>query len=502
MAEIWDIEEHLAEHPEDDAARWSLAKRYFAAAEYRKALDHLETLRRQRTLRINEMRYLGATLYRLGRFSEAEQVLKEAIGHWPEEIQLYEQLSRVQEAAGFHEAALETWRQIMARQPDHPLGERAVRRLKKKLDQDQKQKASRSRRLFTTTLETRNCPQCGVINTEIAARCWQCGARLHTPAPGDGSDTDTEEETPLPGSTDSRAVPPEIASSMLMLLSGGLALVCVILVVLVFGPWWRDDSQWIPLSVAEVFQWRSQGGRIAMYLTLLAGWPLALRAGMKVFSQRPRFLPMGIVYLMGVALAELFCVISFIPGPGLLLGCLITAVFSLMGVVLLLELPLISALGVWVIHIIPVILLGAGSFFLAESYLVGEWLSPYRETAAIVRHAREGAAYNTLAGTTPLESQVTWDSTGSEWLDRRAPEVRLTVLCEKPAKNTSLQIYDESGAKLFDYVQGQQHVSRFQPVPGRPYRVVVGGDAGIRFSLVMESMFGVSLEQKKMPAEP
>ncbi|HOQ90632.1 MAG TPA: tetratricopeptide repeat protein, partial [Candidatus Hydrogenedentes bacterium] len=102
MAEIWDIEEHLAEHPEDDAARWSLAKRYFAAAEYRKALDHLETLRRQRTLRINEMRYLGATLYRLGRFSEAEQVLKEAIGHWPEEIQLYEQLSRVQEAAGFH----------------------------------------------------------------------------------------------------------------------------------------------------------------------------------------------------------------------------------------------------------------------------------------------------------------------------------------------------------------------------------------------------------------
>jgi len=492
MAEIWDIEEHLAAQPRDDAARWSLAKRYYAAAEYRKALEHLEILRGQRPLRINEYRYLAASLYRLGRFPEAEKALTEAISRWPDEVQLYEQLSRVQEAGGQFEAAMETWQRILKRQPDHPLGERALRRLKKKMDQDLKKEVTRSRRLFTTTLETRNCPRCGVINTEIALRCWQCGARLRDPEPGGSSETDTEEETPLPRSTDSRAVPPETAGSLLMLLAAGLALACALLMVLVFGLWHEATPEWVPLSVSDVFQWRARGGRLALYLALLIGWPAALRAGMAAFALRPRFLPMGIAYLFGVVMAELFCVISFLPGQGLVLAGVITGVFSLLGLVLLLELPLARAVGAWAIHLILVMLIGWGSFFLTESYIVGEWLNPVRETVAVFQASRAGGAYETLAGTTPLESGVTWTSTGSAWLDRRAPETRLTVLCENPARDTSLQVYDETGAKLFDYIRDTRHETRFAPIPGRPYRVVLGGTAGKRVSLVLESLMGVS----------
>jgi len=498
MAEIWDIEEHLAEHPEDDAARWSLAKRYYAAAEYRKALGHLEVLRGQRPLRINECRYLGAALYRLGRFSDAEHVLLEAVSRWPDEIQLYEQLSRVQEAGGHFDAAQDTWKRILERQPDHPLGERALRRLKKKMDQEKKKEVARSRRLFTTSLETRNCPKCGVVNTEIAVRCWQCGTRLRTPDGGTSSDTDTEEETPLPRSTDSRVLPPETAGSMLMLFAAGLGIACVSFMILVFGVWYADAPEWVPQSVSDVFQWRARGGRLGLYLALLVGWPASLRAGMALFFLRPRFLPMGIAYLWGVVMAELFCVISFIPGQGVVLACVITGSCSLAGLIFLLELPSARAIGAWAVHIMGVMIIGWTAFFVTESYLVGEWLSPIRETAAIFRASRAGGTYETLAGTTPLEFGITWTSTGSAWLDRRAPDIRLTVLCDQPARNTSLQIYDETGAKLFDYIQDSRHVSRFKPLPGRPYRIVLGGDAGRRVSLVMESLLGVSLTPKEV----
>ena len=494
MATIWDIEEHLAEKPRDDAARWTLIKRYYAAAEYRKALDHLEILREQRPLRINECRYFGATLYRLGRFSEAERVLAETVARWPDEIQLYEQLSRVQEAGGRFDAALDTWKRILERQPDHPLGERALRRLKRKMDQDQKREVTRSRRLFTTSLETRDCPKCGVINTEIAIRCWQCGTRLRDPEPGAFSETDTEDDTPLPRSTDSRAVPPETAGAMLMLFATGLAVLCAVLVVLGFGVKYGDTPEWVPLSVSDVFQWRARGGRIAMYLALLAGWPAALRVGMAAFSIRPRFLPMGIAHLFGIVLAELFCALSFLPGQGLVLAGVVTGACSLLGMMVLLELPPAQALGAWAVHVILVALVAAGTFFVTESYIVGEWLSPPRELAAIVRASRTGGSYETLAGTTPLEARVTWTGTGSAWLDRRAPEVRLTVLCEKLARNTSLQVYDETGAKLFDYIQDIRHVTRFTPVPDRTYRVVLGGETGVRISLLMESLLGMSLQ--------
>lgn len=496
MAEIWDLEEHLVTHPEDDTVRWSMAKRYYAAAEYQKALEHLEALRSLRPLRINECRYLGATLYRLGRFSDAERVLTEAVARWSDEIQLYEQLSRVQEAGGHFDAAQETWKRILERQPDHPLGERALRRLKRKMDQEQKREITRSRRFFTTSLETRNCPKCGVVNTEIAVRCWQCGTRMQDRMTDTSSESDTEEETPLLLSTDSRALPPETAGSLLMLLAAGLAVACMLLIILVFGKGYTDAPEWVPLSVSDVFQWRARGGRLALYLVLLVGWPGALRAGMALFALRPRFLPMSIAYLFGVVMAELFCVISFLPGQGLVLACLITGIFSLLGLILLLELPPARALGAWVVHAFLVMIIGWAAFFLTESYLVGEWLTPTREMVAIFRASRKGGGYETLAGTTPMEAEIVWISTGSAWLDRRAPETRLTVLCDQPARNTSLRIYDETGAKLFDYIKQNHQVSLFKPLPGKSYRVVLGGDPGKRISLVLESMLGVTLTPK------
>lgn len=84
MAEVWDIAKYVEEHPDDYEQRWRLAKKLYAAWEYRLALEHLQVLRNEWQKRLNVVRYLAATYYRLGRYDEAVAELREAIETWPQ----------------------------------------------------------------------------------------------------------------------------------------------------------------------------------------------------------------------------------------------------------------------------------------------------------------------------------------------------------------------------------------------------------------------------------
>jgi len=94
MAELWDIAHDVEAHPDDYEKRWKLAKKLYAAWEYRLALEHLLILKNEWNSKANVLRYLGATYYRLGRYDESTKELYDAIKLWPEEVGLYEQLAR------------------------------------------------------------------------------------------------------------------------------------------------------------------------------------------------------------------------------------------------------------------------------------------------------------------------------------------------------------------------------------------------------------------------
>ncbi len=130
MADIWDIARYVESNPDDHEQRWRLAKKLYTAWEYRLALEHLQILKNEGPSRINILRYLGATYYRLGRYEEAVRELEAAIAGWPEEIGLYEQLARVLEIAGDHQKAAAMWDKALELDPHHPMAGHAAARLR------------------------------------------------------------------------------------------------------------------------------------------------------------------------------------------------------------------------------------------------------------------------------------------------------------------------------------------------------------------------------------
>ena len=109
MADLWDIARYVEAHPENHEQRWRLAKKLYMAWEYRLALEHLQVLKNEWRDRINVARYLAATYYRLGRYDEAIQELRDAVETWPEEM---------------------AWDEILALDSGHSLAAGAAKRLR------------------------------------------------------------------------------------------------------------------------------------------------------------------------------------------------------------------------------------------------------------------------------------------------------------------------------------------------------------------------------------
>ena len=140
MAEIWDIARYVEANPDDHEQRWRLAKKLYTAWEYRLALEHLQILKNDGQERINILRYLAATYYRLGRYEEATKELHNAIAIWPDEIGLYEQLARVLEIAGDHRNAAIMWEKTLELDPHHPMAGHAASRLRSAVSDTDKKK--------------------------------------------------------------------------------------------------------------------------------------------------------------------------------------------------------------------------------------------------------------------------------------------------------------------------------------------------------------------------
>ncbi|MCF6283721.1 MAG: tetratricopeptide repeat protein [Candidatus Hydrogenedentes bacterium] len=140
MAEIWDIARYVESNPDDHEQRWRLAKKLYTAWEYRLALEHLQILKNEGQKRLNILRYLAATYYRLGRYEEATKELRETIAVWPDEVGIYEQLARVLEIAGDHPGAAEMWDKTLELDPHHPVAAHAATRLRSSTPDTDKKK--------------------------------------------------------------------------------------------------------------------------------------------------------------------------------------------------------------------------------------------------------------------------------------------------------------------------------------------------------------------------
>jgi len=514
MSDIWDIAETVEKNPDDHSQRWRLAKQLYGSWEYDQALGHLIMLKQKWEPRLNVRRYLAACLFRLGRHEEAVAELREAIELWPDEVGLHEQLTRVFESMGAHARAREVWQEIQRRNPDHPLAAKAITKLRRReaaaaepavagiraardlagtstpphqskgpLDEDDgyfsSQVSEQDREDFRETLA---CPRCGAANVGTVTRCWQCGGRI-AEDPFSEFDRTEEPDAGVPFSPETMSMA-AIAAVVALLLAG---LYLTLSMLGTSGPGGVRAVR----TVWELYEQQIGYSRALTGLVTIVFWPFAFwLAVLMVPSPKP--VPGMLTALAGLLMGSLAYAASFLPAPLTLLTVFLPMVLSLMLVLSTFGMPVGRAVGVWAIQYVLVFLAGAGTFVVSESFLLQEPLNPVTEVAALARFV--GAAgmapgsYRFHQDKVPVSQDIVWHNTGSEWLDRRADTVAFTVKSEREGAQLKFQIYDETGARVFDYVQDRMYTRLFSVVPGKKYTVAVSGQTGEGVQVILEGL--------------
>ncbi len=459
MAEMWDISHYVEGHPDDYEQRWRLAKKLYMAWEYRLALEHLQILRNEWDHRVNVVRYLAATYYRLGRYTEAIKELESALETWPEEVGLHEQLARVREISGDREGAAEVWEKVAAMDPHHPIARKSAARLREKI------RESANDDLHLTDSDDgidlspgQVCPSCGAQNSDEFDHCWQCHAVL----PLVNGDV-RPKERPVAALSSEPFLKPETVG-----LVGGLTAVALLSLglylsfMLVFE---RDDAStgtihtlW-DLYATEMIPTRLIAGGVMVLL-----WPLVLWLTM-VFFGIPRNLPNSWVGLTGLLLAVLTYLCSWVPGPGFLLVFMVPAVLSLIIIAALFYLPFIRALAVWATQLVVMLMILLTTVILSESIQLGQVFNPIAEVPAVIRYAlEEGRILN--PGIHELSGEIIEDSlgkrwtsrplrfqsTGSRWMDCRAGDAQFTVTLAGTDGETRFELADGTGTQIYELI--------------------------------------------------
>lgn len=489
MTEIWDMADHLEQHPEDHEARWKMAKRLYAAWEYDQALEQLLVLERDWEPRLNVSRYLAATFYRLGRNDEALNVLEKALERWPEETHLLEQMSRVLEGMEEHARARDVWEEILKRQPEHPLGKKALsriaRREKLKAESDGSNRSGGAANSPGFFAATKPCAHCGAANVEDAAACWQCGEPMGG-EPFAAFDAATRQRRTV-------SVTPETVSIIVVAAIVLMALAGVFLTLRMVGLTGEPAGETPIRTVADLYARQISTSRIILGVSIILFWPLILH--LAVWAVRPsRPVPGILINLTGLLMGTMAYMDSFFPYPMTALALLMPALLSLIIIVAVFRLRLEKAVLAWALHLFLVLLAGILVFFTAEAYQLGEVFRPLRELRSVAAYARDATrerepGINQLPGSAlPWEQRVVWRSTGSDWLDRRAGAVAFLVISDADDIQLKFQIYDESGARVFDYVSDRQHTRFFEVAADTEYRIVLDGPEGHSGQVIVQGL--------------
>ena len=514
MADIWDVAESVEKNPDDFPQRWRLAKQLYASWEYDQALLHLQILKQKWEPKLNVRRYLAACLFRLGRHEEAVSELREAIGLWPDELVLQEQLTRVLESMGAHGRAREVWQEIARKDPNHPLALKAITKLKRReaaeaqpavagiraaremsgLDTPRRdshgpfeEEDSEFNRpgLGGVERDTLACPQCGAANVGTVPRCWQCGTRIGDD-PFSEFDRTEDRETGVAFSPETLSMA-AIATVVVLLLLG------LYLSLSMLGAAGGAGAVTVVHTISELYEKQIGWSRVISGLAVIAFWPLAFYLAV-LLAQSGKPVPGMLITLSGLLMGSLAYAASFLPHPLTPLAVFLPMILSLMLVLSTFGMSVGRAVGTWAAQFAMVLLVGGAVFTVSESLMLGKVLPPVREAVAVLRFVGTDAG-DSLPGSypcpqekVPVEQNIIWRPTGSKWLDQRAGAVSFTVMPDREGAQFKFQLRDETGVLVFDDVRERPYVRQVSIVPGKPYTMSLMGEAGGTAQVIVEGL--------------
>ena len=502
MAEIWDVAAHVESNPEDHPQRWRLAKKLYAAHEYRLALEHLNVLKNEWTPKLNVRRYLGATYYRLGRYSEAIAELEDSIREWPDEIGMREQLAYVLKADKQYEPALLAWKEVQRLQPDHAIAKKSIQRLDYLIKHgEESQEAETKVDLVLNGSEDiptpppmpgMECAKCGAQNSEEFGDCWRCG----NPLPHARSITQ-----PILFDMNEKSF--FIESKLLGRLGAGAAIILVLcalfLGMLLLSKYTTESSS--ITSLAQIYDHALVPSRMAAGLAMLLVWPLVLRFTIRALRIKPR--PKAIhAYVGGILLGALALVIMLIPMPALLLvpGNAVLLFMALVVCVVALEFRMGAALALWAIHFAVMFLVGFTAFWATEMYQYGKAVNPVAEVSTLWNFANmpgntaNASPLRLQSVQTPINDKVQWHSSGSDWLDAKISGAVVNLRVEDPDADLRFQIYEDGKLKLHEELNRvQNHQLQYPVSPEKQYTFRVIGSENVSVQVLLQSLLPVEI---------
>jgi hypothetical protein len=451
MSDLKELAEYVVEHPEAYEFRWRLAKKLYMAWEYNESLRHLLILKKNWTRKLNVLRYLAATLYRLGRYEEAVAELEGILAQWPTEVPVWEQLAKVHEVMGDIEKSAHAWEQVLRLDPDHSIANRAIRRLRSDPTPASDELHLADSDSGINLRSGKICANCGAQNSEEFDRCWQCHAPLaHRDTPVDMKSVD------------------ESASIMdwLRPLLGGLASVALfssaLYVALTQFPVSPDVLE-VPSSAYDALGAALYIPRAVIGGAFVFASPLLLWAGFRITGVRGLNLidatGAGFIVAAGTYL------MLWAPVPYQRYAIVAPAVATALIVMLFLPNERVSRLaGAWVLHTTPATVLGAALWFA----LVG--IEPTREWPAIERFAQTDLRVTDTqlpSANAPFQCSLIWASSGSPWLDSLCGVALIEVHTER--ENAPLSIELSLDGRAEQVVSGPPFRFSHRFTPGRRY---------------------------------
>jgi len=478
------IDELLAyvdDHPRDHEHRWRLAKKLYMAWEYKRALEHLVILKEEWHRKLNVQRYLAATYYRLGRYDDSIKELTAALETWPEEVGLREQLARVYEVSGKHTHALAEWKKILALEPGHATAEKALARLQSQRPGPPGAQAPSPGGTDAIDLAPKVvCPHCGTQNSAAFDRCWHCHTALlkpGTPTPMVVRDT---------GEAD-------VSNAWLWTLALGLSIVAFTSLDVYLTLREMASASvaaalhQVPLTVDQLLRRSMMTPRFVLAGVLVVGAYIALQIGAN--TTKATSVTTGTMLSIALLVTALGYAVSFAPVAALPYAALLSPVISLVMIAGTFGIGFARSAGIWAVQTAVLAVLSVG-------VVVGfNGPGPFLEFGAISRHAAAQASLpapgvyeGPVQAKTPCEMDVSWQSTGSPWLDRVAGQVAFEFTATPPLESGIVKVMDGKNSLRTELIKAAPARTSAVVKPGQTYQVVLKTDTPTAVSV---NAFGV-----------
>ncbi len=425
---LLDLLDYVDKNPKDYENRWKLAKKLYQSKDYVLALEHLNVLKNEWEPHINVYRFLSATLYRLGRYEDSVKELKIAIEKWGNEPGLYEQLGRALITIGKIEEAKKVYEKLIAINPEHRWAQTAITRIDSFLCKKHVRKTPFP---FTFSsdfdlLPESICKRCGTENKGYMDHCLKCGEPL------------TLESTQLDLS------PPDVHFNPIIILTPEIITLLLGLVTISFISinifmslkFFLENYKSIHISLTfwDIYRYELFPARFITNIVLLFVSPLFIKIGFNIIGLREK-IPMNLIILTGLLIASFVNLSSWLPKPLFLWGFIFFPIFSFLVFLGIFATSLIKTLSLCLFQVFMLFISTVIIFSAVETHILGTFINPFTQIPNVARffknqYIQPPHKIEIKSSDGSIIKHISFEKTGSYWLDMRANKIQIDLLLE------------------------------------------------------------------------